>query len=126
MLLRNSACIMKTERPITKRRDNFFRFISLHILSDFQLNSIKTQGGDTKNPVFRKTGFCENWPFFAKNGQNFARFREFFYFSSYFLNHIIDLHRLGDFQHYLADIDGKMAPKVPKINQFWTPNSLIN
>ena len=123
MLLRNSACIMKMERPITKRRDDFFRIIFLHILSNFQLNSIKTQGGDTKNLFLEKQVFVKIGHFSRKTVK-ISPVSQIFYFSSYLHKHVYN--HLGDFQHNLAYISGIMALKVPKISQFWTPNFLIN
>ena len=75
---------MKTEQAIKKPRNNFFRIIFLRILSNFQLNSIKTQGGDTKNLFFEKRVFVKIGHFSRKTvkiSPVFAEFGFFFLFS---------------------------------------------
>ena len=67
---------MKRKQAINKCCNDFFVLSFLHVLSNFQLNSIKFQGGDTKEPVFENT-FLWKLVIFRENSQNFARFREF-------------------------------------------------
>ena len=61
----------------------------LLIVSKFQLKSCFPHGGVGKKLFLRKMHFCEKWPFFAKNGQNFARFADFLKFFGFCINLII-------------------------------------
>ena len=124
MLLRNSACIMKTERPITKRRYNFFALSFYIFCSIFSSIASKLRDEIQKN-LFLENRFLWKLAIFREKRSKFPPFSRIFYFSSYLPKHVIDLHHLVDFQHNLAYISGIMALKVPKISQFWIPNFLI-
>ena len=58
----------------------FLCLLFLHIMSKFQLKSIKTHGGDRKMCFWEKCIFVKNGNFSRKNGQNFAEFGENFDF----------------------------------------------
>ena len=81
---------------------------------------------EIQKTYFLKNAFLWKLAIFREKRSKFRPFSQIFYFSSYLHKHVIDPHHLGDFQHNLAYISGKMALKVPKISQFWTPNFLIN
>ena len=107
---------MKTEQAIKKRRKDFC-IIFLHILLNFQLNSIKTQGGDTKKPVFWKMRFCEIWPFFAKTVKISLNLAKIWIFViSYYPFH--GSYYFSDFQHHWYGFSEIMTQKVQKSAHF--------
>ena len=117
VILHNSAQFYENGASYQKRRNNFFVLSFCTFCPIFSSIASKLREEMQKNLFYEKHVFVKIGHFLQKTVKISPVFVNS-YFSSYFLNHVIEHHHLGDFQHYLADINTVMALKVTKIGQF--------
>ena len=86
-------------------------------MSKFQLKSIKTHGGDSKNVFLRKMYFCEKCNFSKKMVKISLDLAKIYIFA--FLYHPLHGHYyFSDFQHHWHGFRKIMTEKVQKLAQF--------